>query len=467
MSLVVTKGLADDVVLQRRGNAADVSVEGAAADGVSGPLRVTVSRRECPLEGWDGRVVGNVSGGRWKAEISGLSTGGPYVVEFSVDGNAAASVSVRGILVGDLWILAGQSNMEGVGDLADVEPPSPYVHVLDMANRWHIAEEPLHWLCDSPDSCHCEVSGAMQKRLQAETRKQRTKGAGLGLPFANEMFRQTGVPIGLLACAHGGTSMAQWDPELKELGGGSLYGSMLNRLDAAGGKVAGILWYQGESDANPDDVKLFAERFKKLVASVRADCGDSELPFYSVQLGRFVPEGGGAGDPSAWNAIRELQRRLAEDIAFTAVAPAIDLELDDLIHIGTQGFKRLGKRLAIAALRRSNSAPSLPNIEARTVRFDNPEKTRIRVSYAGVSEGGFALNNQVKGFSFHRADGSPYHLIYKAEVDAQNPADVLLHLIMPPPDSLRLYYGYGYDPICNLVDKQDLAAPAFGPTVIQ
>ena len=185
-----------------------------------------------------------------------------------------------------------------------------------------------------------------------------------------------------------------------------------------------------------------------------------------MQLGRFVPEGGGAGDPSAWNAIRELQRQLAEEIPFTAVAPAIDLELDDLIHIGTQGFKRLGKRLATAALRRAASASALPNIEAQAVRFDNAERTRVRVSYAGVSEGGFAPNNQVKGFSFHRADGSPYHLIYKAEVDAQNPADVLLRLIMPPMDNLRLYYGYGYDPICNLVDGSDLAAPAFGPITI-
>ena len=118
---------------------------------------------------------------------------------------------------------------------------------------------------------------------------------------------------------------------------------MINRLNAAGGRVAGVLWYQGESDANPDDVKLFAERFKKLVASVREDCGNRGTAVLdSVQLGRFVPEGGGAGDPSAWNEIRDLQRRLAtEDIRFTAVAPAIDLELDDLIHIGTQGFKRL------------------------------------------------------------------------------------------------------------------------------
>ena len=469
MSMVVTKGLTDDAVLQRQGASADVVVEGTAADGVSGALLVTVSRQECPLAGWDGREVGRVSGGRWRAEISGLPTGGPYVVEFSVAGNEAESATIRGVLVGNLWILAGQSNMEGVGNLVDVEPPSPYVHVLDMANRWHVAEEPLHWLCDSPDSCHCDVTGDAQKERMAYERKNRTKGAGLGLPFANEMVRWSGifpVPIGLLACAHGGTSMAQWNPELKSEGGGSLYGSMLNRLNAAGGKVTGVLWYQGESDANPDDVKLFSDRFKKLVASVREDCGNPELPFLSVQLGRFVPEDGGAGDPSAWNAIRDLQRQLATEIPFTAVAPAIDLELDDLIHIGTQGFKRLGRRLAIAALRRAKSADSIPDIELRDVRFDNVEQTRVRVSYAGLSAGGFRANNQVKGFSFHRADGSPFHLIYKAEVVPQDTSSVLLHLVTPLAEGLRLHYGYGYDPLCNLVDNDDLAAPAFGPVTI-
>ena len=372
--------------------------------------------------------------------------------------------------------------MEGVGDLVNVEPPSPYVHVLDMANRWHIAEEPLHWLCDSPDSCHCDVTGDAQKRLQAETRKTRTKGAGLGLPFANEMVRDQGVPIGLLACAHGGTSMAQWNPELKSEGGGSLYGSMRNRLNAAGGKVAGVLWYQGESDANPDDVKLFAERFKKLVASVREDCGNPELPFLSVQLGRFVPEGGGAGDPSAWNAIRELQRQLAEEIPFTAVAPAIDLELDDLIHIGTQGFKRLGKRLAKLALcldpRDKQISTDLgieyssSGIELVGPRFDNPERTRVRVRYEGLSgkalfDNAFAPNKQVLGFSFRHKDGTLCPLIYKAETDLYpQQRDVLLHLVMPPPEGAALYYGYGYDPICNLTDNDDLAAPAFGPISI-
>ena len=49
------------------------------------------------------------------------------------------------------------------------------------------------------------------------------RGVGPAVAFAQEMFRRTGVPQGILACAHGGTSMSQWDPKLKKLGGKSLY----------------------------------------------------------------------------------------------------------------------------------------------------------------------------------------------------------------------------------------------------
>ena len=115
------------------------------------------------------------------------------------------------VFVGDLWVLAGQSNMEGVGDLIDVTPPHPMVMNLGMNGKWARAEEPLHWLVDSPDPVH---SGNPNDRAgrSAQQHRTRAKGAGLGLPFAVALVEQTRVPIGLVACAHGGTSMEQWNP---------------------------------------------------------------------------------------------------------------------------------------------------------------------------------------------------------------------------------------------------------------
>jgi len=351
--------------------------------------------------------------------------------------------------------------MEGCGDLIDVELPAPYVHVLDMADRWHIAEEPLHWLIDSPDSSHCETSGEEQRLQQIEARKTRTKGAGLGLPFAKAMYAETGVPIGLLACAHGGTSMQQWSPELKQLGGGSLYGSMLGRVKRAGGKVAGVLWYQGESDANSTDAPLYLNRMKALIASIRADFKSPELPFYYVQIGRVIfPKEWGADSPQDWNAIQEHQRRLPNLIPNTGMVTSVDLELDDLIHIGTQGLKRLGERLASIALNENEG------VQLNSVSVEGDSRDRVRVSFIGVPEEGFEENLRVLGFSVRREDGEEVPAIYKAHTDDENPEDILLELVAPLEKGLFLWYGWGFDPACTLTDYEDGAVPVFGPVAL-
>ncbi len=468
--LVLTEGLTHDIVLQRGADdRASAMVRGTCAPEAHGTIVVTVSRLGVPLPDWEARVVGKAADGAWSAALDGLPVGGPYTVELALQDRPETAATVQGVLVGDLWVLAGQSNMEGVGDLIDVEPPSPYVHTFDMTDRWFVAEEPLHWLCDSPDSCHCEVTGEEQRQLMREARRTRTKGAGLGLAFANAMVRATGVPIGLLPCAHGGTSMQQWDPALKEMGGASLYGSMLRRVRLAGGKVRGLLWYQGESETFGDEgVNAFPERFKALVANVRADFNDPELPFYTVQIGRVVmPSDWGQPDSRYWNGIQEHQRCLPAEIPQSAVVPAVDLELDDLIHIGTQGLKRLGLRLARIALHglRGESGPP-PGPRLRGVTVEGANRDCLRVSFEGVSASGFPLSQRVTGFSLRDPDRNEIPFIYKAAIDPARPSDVLLWLVGPLPEGTSLWYGFGFDPPAILTDTDDMAVPVFGPVAL-
>src|SRR5205085_3361879 len=133
------------------------------------------------------------------------------------------------------------------------------------------AQEPLHRLIDAVDPVHWEGKARMEGAELQQTVASIWRGTGVGLPFAVEMVRRSGVPVGLIPCAHGGSTMDQWDPRLKEKGGNSLYGSMLRRVRVNGGKVAGMLWYQGESEAFPSVVAEFQPKFENFIASIWAD----------------------------------------------------------------------------------------------------------------------------------------------------------------------------------------------------
>lgn len=452
-------GLVDHQVLQRdTSDEVVVQVEGSCTKGAPDAIELSVN-------GMPWETVGESKGERWYGVLT-LRRGGPYTLRFRLRSRPEGVAEVREILVGDLWVLAGQSNMEGVGDLVDVEEPHPLVHSYTMSERWQVAQEPLHWLCCSPDPVHHEGYPPIGSALHEQWHRSRVKGAGLGLAFAKAMVEATGVPIGLVPCAHGGTSMSQWSPELAHLGGGSLYGSMMRRVRAVGGRVRGVLWYQGESDANPQDAPLFTERFAQFIQRVRADLGEPNLPFYYVQLGRFIVAMPLEGE-AAWSQIREHQRTLAEEIPHTAVVTAVDLELDDFIHVGTQGLKRLGRRLARIALRDLFGRTELqrgPRLAGAW--FDNAERTRIRVRFTDVN-GRLTSAGRVSGFSLRTAQHHPYRLIYKMEIDPASPTDVLLHLTEACPQNAFLWYGFGLDPYCNLVDEADMAVPAFGPLTVE
>ena len=226
----------------------------------------------------------NITFNQAESKLVGVPAGGPYTIVCQVKHeNQTGTALVANVYVGDLWVLAGQSNMEGVGDLVDVTPPNPKVMLLGMDGHWAIAEEPLHWLVDSPDPVHSGDAANDRATRSEHAHKTRKKGAGLGLPFAVTMVESTGVPVGLVACAHGGTSMEQWNPSKKEQGGNSLYGSMLRQVKLAGGKVKGVLWYQGESDSlgGGEPWKAFPEG-RSWISSLRSALTSASPSFRSI-----------------------------------------------------------------------------------------------------------------------------------------------------------------------------------------
>ena len=449
----ITGGAADDQVFQRGADSrADITLSGTAEPG-GASVEARVTRKHQVVEGFDWAAIAKATGGKWSGFVKGLPAGGPYRIEVRA---GSATTAVNNILVGDLWVLAGQSNMQGVGDLVDVEMPHELVHNFNMADQWEVAEEPLHTLPAAVDPVHwpkgqtAPLAGEALRKYVAN----RKKGAGLGLPFAVEMVRRKGVPIGLLSCAHGGTSMDQWDPGLKSKVGESLYGSMLRRVQAAGGKVTGVLWYQGESDSSPKAAPLFQGKFERLVTQIREDFGQPGLPFYYVQIGRHINN----SNVAEWNLVQDSQRKAELTIPHSGIVAAIDTTLDDGIHVGTADLKLLGRRLANLATGETKRGP-----RPVTATF---QAGMVRVTFSEVN-GRLRSAGRISGFSIHNAEGAAVPMIYKAQVDPSDPSAILLYVGGKMPEGAVLWYGNGKDPYCNVRDGAGMGLLVFGPLPIQ
>lgn len=467
----VTRGAVDQQVFQRNAEGfANILLAGSASGRkVNGKMvQVRVSTKTGPLAGFDWTPLAKIQKLAWSGELQRVPVGGPYRLDVRMEG-ASFVFTVNHILVGDLWILAGQSNMEGVGNLIDVQPPSDTVHSFDLADNWVIAREPLHTLVSAADPVHWPPNADGQpERFTGEKLErylaERKKGAGLGLPFAQDLVRRTGVPIGLIPCSHGGTSMEQWSPSLREAGGESLYGSMLRRFRAAGGNVKGMLWYQGESDANGKAAPVFGDKFLAFVKAVRADFGEPDLPFYYVQIGRNISN----RNATEWNAVQQAQLSDEPRIPNGGMVASVDLSLDDSIHIGTQDLKLLGRRLANRACHDLFSSIAdcgrlKPGPHPVSATLDH---SVVKVIFSGVN-GTLHADGRISGFTIHDASGLPVPLIYRATIDPAEASTVRLSITGKLPEHATLYYGYGKDPYCNLRDAEDMAAPVFGPMPIQ
>ena len=464
-AIEITSPLEFQVVQRGDHNRAAIKITGKATGNVEARV---VSRSGSVLPDLDWKPLGGARSGVFSGSLPQVPTGGPYTLEVRSAGQTA---SVKNILVGDLWILAGQSNMEGVANLIDTIAPHEMIHSFDQSDVWRVATEPLHSLPDSADPVHWRRNkeGKLE-RLTGETKaayiQNRKKGAGLGLPFAVELFQRTNVPIGLIPCAHGGTSMAQWNPDLKSKGGESLYGSTIRRFDVIGGKVAGILWYQGESDAAPAPASVFADKFEKLIASFREDFKQPSLPFYYVQIGRHVS----ANNYVEWNKIQELQRK-AEAIPNTGMIASINSTLDDGIHVGTADQKKLGRNFAMMVchdlFREVGGCQAYqrgPRPAEITTVGEGPSFA-VRVKFNFVNDK-LRADGRISGFTILNKDSQPVMAIYKVIVDPQDPAAVLLYISGKLPEGAQLIYGYTRDPICNLEDALGMAVPVFGPLPI-
>jgi len=236
-----------------------------------------------------------------------------------------------------LFILVGQSNMVGMYNFPrKVENDYDRIFVFGYDYQWKIATEPI-------DDPNCQVDKVSKYKIVCYIP---------ALSFAKTLLGQDpDLVIGLIPCAERNSSIYAWQRNLSD---DSLYGACLKRVNEASamGDVAGILFFQGETDALDPNIypekitqpNQWGREFIKFVNDMRMDLDMPNLPIIYAQIGtNTTPE-----DFVNWEIVKMQQ--LAVQVPFSAMITTDDLALSDKVHFTTLSYIEIGIRFAEAYL---------------------------------------------------------------------------------------------------------------------
>ena len=358
----------DNMVLQRNSK---VNIWGWADPGKN--ISITTS--------WNGKSYTTQSrnDGTWKTEVETTEAGGPYEIRIG-DGE---TVVLQNIMLGEVWVCSGQSNMEmklkgyigqpvnGANEAVAHAGKYPNLHLFTVKKKR--SETPLddvqgEWMASSPLSA--------------------VDFSAVGFYFGRQLNEILDVPMGMICSAWSGSYIEAWiTEELQEnfktppgahTFPAELYNGMIHPLLNYG--IAGWLWYQGESNRiYPTD---YAELMGRMVGLWREKWGRGELPFYYTQIAPYIYSDGtdGASTP----LVRDQQVIAMRQIQNTGMA--VTMDIGDPVNIHPAEKRIVGERLSYWALSETYGfkgiafrAPEYQSMEVNadstvTVRFGYPEE---------------------------------------------------------------------------------------------
>jgi sialate O-acetylesterase len=404
-------------------------------------------------------------------------------------------ISRQDILIGDVWICTGQSNMEWAfsrDEFAKEEAASTNQPLIRLYNTSFAGK----YVYGVP------YSDSILKRLQVDsfysgswmvcTDQTVQAMSAIGYYFAKEIVTNTGVPIGIINLAVGGALIETFidkaaiasHPDFKQkLEGNWLYNPALPEWIRERGRqnlakllafpssensgpnhaykpgfafeaaiprlsklpVAGVLFYQGESNSLEEDrVFEYGSLMQLLVRNYRDYWKNSKLPFYWVQLSSIDTANYAA---KYWPAFRNLQRDLVDSIPYSGMAVSSDIGNPGDVH--PRNKRTVGKRLAAWALNKHYGKKSVvasgPLLHSVRIRG---KKLILRFDYtAGRLQTSDGLN--LRGISLDGKTESPAILRKKK---------ILINFIHLP---TVVYYGWTPYSTGNLINKAGLPASTF------
>ncbi len=302
--------------------------------------------------------------GKWRVDLDPLKASAqPQTLQVS---NLKFQVSVSDVLVGDVWLCSGQSNMEM--PMQGWRPRCPLENSdAEIAG----ANNPRIRLYQTPKKIAAHPTGKIDARWNACTPESVKTFSACAYYFGKKLNEELDVPIGLLLSAWGGSRIEPWTPpcgfegldsladireKVKNFPDGfgtdpkkvnqerqyptALYNAMIHaHIPFA---IKGAIWYQGE--ANHRDNMLYVDKTAALLKGWRGLWG-TDFPFYFVQI---APYQYGNEDPSILAEFWEAQAAIVDKVPGTGMAVISDVTILDNIHPANK--KTPGTRLALLAL---------------------------------------------------------------------------------------------------------------------
>ena len=416
----------------------------------------------------------HIENNKW--ELSEIYIGGPY--SFTIEDDVDA-VTFTNIYVGDLWLLAGQSNMEGAGQMTpddEIENihSAPFLRAFYMNDTWDEAKPILHHLHLSNDPAHIKVCSDNEKNLidrgitvYDHLPYLPKRRVGPGYFFIKEMYLLTeGIPQGVIPAAVGGAPIEMWLPV--EDGEENYYAAACRRITETGSNIRGVFWAQGEGNPHSD-------RYPSQIESIRKDLckklGKDVLPFVQMQSFKctLYPEDRNSNE--VWSRFREMQRKMPQNTDKLTTIATNDLELDDCIHLSSDAQKSAGMRGARAMYYLITGCgfaePELEKVYLKQGRFVPQVITEIHVRYRNLA-GQLRASGVPNGFSLRaKGEEKPSCKMFRKIILKQNEIVIVVEIPIEKLFEYELWYGYGNDFYCNIIDGQNRAIPAMGPIALK
>lgn len=332
--------------------------------------------------------------GKWLTKINTPKYGGPYSITIS-DGKA---VKINNVLIGEVWICSGQSNMEMPLKGCIGGPKEDMMNTISKSGNSNIRFFTIpHKASLSPEN-DCKASWT------ESTPETALSFSAVAYYFGRLLNNILNIPVGLVLSSYGGSAIETWIPSNALEGSGiaipttltdvpfptrkptALFNGMISPILGYG--IRGVIWYQGEKNQN--EPGKYLDLFTKMVGEWRKQWGVGEFPFYYVQIAPFQYN----SSTSAY--LREAQLNAAKVIPNSAMVVNMDANSPDNIHPPVK--IHIGERLAYLALAQDYgmkgmpcNSPSLVSMEVKgsiaELTFDAPKGTGLT-----------SFGKEIKGF---------------------------------------------------------------------